>query len=63
MEVKTAASVRTIPVPQAVIDAIAEQLAGTPRGHEDSVWIRGNVLLHTRNSIDRALTRMTELHG
>ena len=62
VEVKTAASVRTTPVPQAVIDAIAEQLAGTPRGHDDSVWIRGNVLLHTRNSIDRALARIVELH-
>lgn len=63
VEVKSAASVRTIPVPQAVIDAVAEQLAESPRGREESVWIRSNGLFHTRNSIGRALARMIELHG
>ena len=65
---KSGTSERTVPVPQSVIDVIAEQLREVPRGRDESVWPRdpgrdGQPRLHDRNSVGRALARLVELHG
>lgn len=65
---KSGTSERTVPVPQSVIDVIAEQLRDVPRGRDETVWPRdpgrdGQPRLHDRNSVGRALARLVELHG
>lgn len=62
---KSTSSIRTVPVPQHVIDAIAEQLAEHPREWDQTIWAResGRGEIHTRNSIGRTLARVIELHG
>lgn len=59
---KSESAARTVPVPQAVLDAIAEQLAETPRGPDQTIWAREDGRLHNRNSIGRALQRVIDLH-
>lgn len=65
---KSGTSQRTVPVPQEVVDVIAEQLRECPRGRDESVWGRepgrdGRLRLHDRGSVGRALSRVVKLHG
>lgn len=60
---KSESAARTVPVPQAVIDAIAEQLADTPRNADQTIWERDSGGMHDRASIGQALQRMIAAHG
>lgn len=60
---KSGSSARTVPVPQQVVDTIAEQLAHRPRERTETVWAREDGGLHDRSSIGGVLRRLVAMHG
>lgn len=63
IELKTPSSERTVPVPQAVIDTIAEQLAEVPRARDESVWSRDDGGMRGRAAVSETLRRMIRRQG
>ncbi|WP_182357712.1 tyrosine-type recombinase/integrase [Tomitella gaofuii] len=61
-DLKSEASARTVPVPQGVVDVLAEQLAASPRRPDETVWARDDGGMHNRGSVGRPLHRVIVQH-